>query len=128
MSAAYVDTSYIVAVALGERRGAALARRLVAYDVLLAANLLEAELRSVLARENVSADPGELLDRISWILPDRPLSGECARVLAAGYLRGADLWHLACALFVEPEPHALAFLTLDLAQEAVARTLGFPVP
>lgn len=38
----------------------------------------------------------------------------------------ADLWHLACALFVEPQPLELVFLTLDKRQRAAARVLGFP--
>jgi len=40
-------------------------------------------------------------------------------------VKGAHLWHLACALFLAPEPKDLAFLTLDKRQEAVARKLGF---
>ena len=44
----------------------------------------------------------------------------------AGYLRGADLWHVAAALFVAHEPGSIAFLTLDRRQRAVADTLGFP--
>lgn len=126
MSAAYVDTSCLVAVALGERGSRALARRLAGYDVLLASNLLEAELRAALAREHVAVAPDPLLRRVSWVLPDRPLGAECTRVLEQGYVRGADLWHLACALFVEPEPRELAFITLDARQGAVAYALGFP--
>jgi hypothetical protein len=46
-------------------------------------------------------------------------------VLDAGYLRGADCWHVATALYVSPEPSRLSFLTLDERQRDVARTLGF---
>jgi hypothetical protein len=46
-------------------------------------------------------------------------------VLEHGYLRGADLWHLACALFVVDEPDMLTFLTLDTRQQEVAAALGF---
>jgi hypothetical protein len=92
---------------------------------LFASNLLEAELRSALAREEVSADPAELLSGITWVYPNRPLSGEIERVLVEGYVKGADLWHLACALFLAPEPKDLTFVTLDKRQEEVARKLGF---
>jgi hypothetical protein len=45
-------------------------------------------------------------------------------VLDAGYVRGADLWHLAVALFIDPE-REIDFLTLDERQRAVSRKLGF---
>ncbi len=62
---------------------------------------------------------------LSLIAPDRALSDEIARVLEAGYVRGADCWHLATALYLSPNPSALTFLTLDLAQRHVAKALGF---
>jgi hypothetical protein len=49
-------------------------------------------------------------------------------VLAAGYLRGADLWHLACAAWAAAEPGSTDFLTFDLRQREVARDLGFVTP
>jgi predicted nucleic acid-binding protein len=121
---AYVDTSCLVAIAFGERGSVALERRLSVFDVLIASNLLEAELRAAFAREGIASDP-EALQSISWILPDRPLSAEVARVLATGYLRGADCWHVATALYVVDEPAEIAFLTLDDKQAEVARKLGF---
>lgn len=124
MKVAYVDTSCLVAVAFGERGATAMARRLAAYDQLVAANLLEAELRSAYAREGVEPDAA-LLGAVSWVIPDRPLGPELARVLNAGRLRGADSWHLAAALYLVEAPAQLAFLTLDHQQEAVARALGF---
>jgi hypothetical protein len=53
------------------------------------------------------------------------IGGELERIAVEGYVKGADLWHLACALFLAPQPKDLAFLTLDKRQEAVARKLGF---
>lgn len=117
----------MVAIALREPGGARLARRLRGFPTLLAANLLEAEVRAALAREQVAAGT-DLFAGIGWILPDRPLTEEIERVLAAGALRGADLWHVACALYaVGGEPSALTFLTLDTRQRKVARALGFEV-
>ena len=125
MTVAFVDTSCLVAIAFSEPGAAELAARLREFDLLVGSNLLEAELRAVLAREEVSTDL-ELLERITWLIPDRPLSREITTVLGAGYLRGADLWHLACALFLSGSPRELPFLTLDERQGAVAHKLGFP--
>jgi predicted nucleic acid-binding protein len=124
MAWAYVDTSCLVAIALEESGSAALRRRLVRFEELLASNLLEAELRAALRREDVSDEP-ELLGALSWVVPDRPLGAEIARVLSAGYVRGADCWHLATALYVSSEPGSLTFVTLDTRQRAVASKLGF---
>lgn len=125
MNVAYADSSCLVAVALGEAGYEGIARRLERYDVLLASNLLEAELRSALEREEVDETPGPLLDRLTWVFPDRALTPELQEVLATGHLLGADLWHLACALFLRRSLPALHFLTLDQRQETVARELGF---
>ena len=92
---------------------------------LFASNLVEAELRAAAARERVELD-ADLLTWLDWVLPDRPLTDELTRVLSAGYLRGADAWHLACALYLAGDPADLPFLTLDGRQRVVARRLGFP--
>lgn len=125
MKVAYVDTSCLVAIAFGERGATALARRLDGFDELVSSNLLEAELRAAFVREAVEPDPA-LSASLSWIIPDRPLTMEIARVLQAGYLRGADCWHVATALYLAEDPAAISFLTLDERQRAVARALGFP--
>ena len=124
MRVAYVDTSCLVAIAFGERGSTALARRLAGFDELVSANLLEAELRAAFAREAVEPDIA-LLNTVSWIIPDRPLHPEIEQVLQAGYLRGADCWHVATALYLAGEPAAISFLTLDERQRDVARDLGF---
>ena len=124
MRIAYLDSSCLVAIAFGERGAAALARRLTSFDELVASNLLEAELRASFVRERVEVDSA-LLAGLSWIIPDRPLTPEIARVLDAGYLRGADCWHLATALYLAEDPAVLDFLTLDERQGQVAHVLGF---
>ncbi|MEO6331657.1 MAG: PIN domain-containing protein [Gemmatimonadaceae bacterium] len=124
MKAAYVDTSCFVAIALGESGVASVTRRLAAFDALYSANLLEAELYSALHRERIPPD-NRALDRIAWVTPDRPLHAEIERVLTAGYVRGADCWHLASALYLAKEPGDISFLTLDARQSSVARKLGF---
>lgn len=108
----------------GDRRGGA--PDLVAIPRRLrSADLLEAELRAALRREDAPSD-APLLNRVSWVSPQRPLSSEITVILGAGRLRGADLWHLACALYLAPSPRDLSFLTLDTRQGAVAEKLGFP--
>jgi hypothetical protein len=94
------------------------------FDQLLAANLLDAEIRSVFAREQVVAD-ARMLPALSRVIPDRLLDDEIDRVLAAGHVRGPDCWHLAVALYVAPAPDTITFLTLDSRQRTVARKLGF---
>lgn len=127
-AAAYVDTSCLVAIACDERGVDRLAKRLERYERLLSSNVTEAEFRSALAREQVSPPAEPLLSRIAWVLPDRPLSGELRRIAAAGGLRGADMWHLAHALYLAPEGKGLDFLTLDRRQQEVAAALGFRRP
>lgn len=125
MILAYVDSSCLVAIAFGEPGAAAVALRLRHAARLVSSNLLEAELRSALGRENVRDDPGPLLSWVGWIHPDRPLTAEFQRIAALGHLKGADLWHLACALFIAPRGRELTFLTLDRRQKEVATKLGF---
>ena len=126
MRAGYVDTSCFVAIAFGESEGAAVARRIDALAGVFASNLLEAELRAAFAREGVGYD-ARLLDGVTWVLPDHPLHGEIGRVVSAGYVRGADLWHLAVALYLAGSPSDLDFVTLDERQRDVAERLGFSV-
>ena len=113
-----------MAVVFDETEGAVLADRLRRFSRLLSANLLEAELRAVFARERLHFEP-DLLAPISWVLPIRTLAVELDTVLKAGYLRGADLWHVATALYVAPNPDQLEFVTLDDRQRTVAAALGF---
>ena len=124
MSVAYVDSSALISIAFAESRGGSSLANLLTFDRVIASNLLEAEVRSAFAREGLRFQWPPGLD-IEWIFPDRPLTSEFARVLQAGYLRGADLWHVATALYVAVDPREMFFVTLDGRQREVARTLGF---
>ena len=123
---AYVDTSALVAIAFDEQGGAELAQRMAGFSRLVSSNLLEAELRAAFARENL-AFPPSILSSIEWILPDRVLTPEFSTALQGGYLRGADLWHVATALYISPDPGDLSFISLDVKQQAVVQALGFRV-
>lgn len=127
MKAAYVDSSCVVAIAFVEPGHDDVARQLASFELLLASNLLAAELAAALVRERVDGGLWDLVAGLSWILPDRSLEPEIERVTAVGYLRGADLWHLGCALFVDPTAAELTFVTLDEAQRGVAAGLGFHI-
>ncbi len=127
MSMAYVDTSVLTAMAFEEPGAEDYPRRLDEFSRLVSANLLEAELRAAFARERMAFRESAIAG-IDWVLPERSLAAEFAAVLEAGYLRGADLWHVAAALYASPEPGGLSFATLDARQAAIARALGFPLP
>ena len=127
MSSAYVDSSFLLAIAFGEPDFAGLAEKLDRFDALYASDLVEAEVLSTLAREEMVLPEPDSFSSLSWTFPDRPLTLEFQRILKAGYLKGADLWHLACALYLSPAPDDLSFLTLDTRQKRIAAKLGFSV-
>ena len=124
MGEAYVDSSALIAVSFGEPGSAAVLQWLRSFSILRSSHLLEAELRAAYARESRIFDP-YMLDGFRWVVPERPLSAEIAAVLEVGYLRGADLWHVAAALHYARDPREMAFVTLDARQRAVAAALGF---
>ena len=126
MTTAYVDSSLLLAVAFREEEHERHVARLEATRHLVSSNLLEAEVLSALLREMTFGIPA-LLGRIEWIFPDRGLTREIERTLAVGRLRGADLWHVATALYLAPDPAEATFLTADRRQRDVAAALGFEV-
>ena len=126
MTVAYLDTSVVVALTFEEPGGPRTKQRLEEFSRLLSSNLLEAELRAACAREAYGFSES-LVANLTWVLPHRSLAPELAAALTAGYLRGADLWHVASALYVAPSPADLHFLTLDERQRSVAATLGFRI-
>ena len=124
MPTAYIDSSAIIAIAFAEPGGIAVARQLNESSDIWSSNLLEAEVRAAYSRVGEEFD-FDSLSAINWIFPDRPLTSEISMVVEAGYLRGADLWHLASALYLTPDPKVVTFITLDERQAEVARALGF---
>lgn len=127
MSTAYIDTSVLIAIETCQPDSDVYEEELGRFERLVSSNLLEAEYRSVCMRER-RAPSNFRLDKISWIIPTRPLTRELNSVLAAGYLRGADLWHVATAIYAEKiSLIEMSFLTLDNRQRHVANTVGFGV-
>ncbi len=124
MRVAYVDTSCLLSVAFQEPNRDSVIAQLDRYDQLSSSDLLIAELLSAASREG-SPDPKlEMLGHFVWVFPDRTLSRECRSVLSVGYIKGADLWHLACALFLREKVGNLDFVTLDRNQARLAKMLG----
>jgi predicted nucleic acid-binding protein len=124
MRAVYVDSSVILSIAFDEPPGTGVRARLADFDRVFATPLLEAEVLAAGRREQVNT-ASALLSDLSWVLDTGRLTDEIGLVLRAGYVRGADCWHLATALFLDPEATSLTFLTLDDRQRAVAEALGF---
>jgi hypothetical protein len=117
----------MVAISLEEPGSQALLVRLARFDQLFSSDLLEAELRSALAREGRRGRVGNFLAWMRWVLPRRRLTQEIDQILSTGWLKGPDLWHLACALFLQSQIENLSFLTLDNRQGEIAQALGFDV-
>ncbi|MXY21675.1 MAG: type II toxin-antitoxin system VapC family toxin [Dehalococcoidia bacterium] len=124
MSEAYVDTSAILSVEFREPGWEAVAERMRGFSYMVSSNLLEAEVRATFVRDG-RAFNSRVLSNIEWVSFDRPLSDEFEIALRIGYLRGADLWHIATAMYMFDEPSEVTFLTLDRRQEEVAAALGF---
>ncbi|MFO8072727.1 MAG: PIN domain-containing protein [Polyangia bacterium] len=122
---AYVDTSAVVALAFAEPRAIAVRDRLGEVDQLFSSTLLEAELLAAAEREGRRSGARRFLDPIRLFAPERRLTEELETVLDHGYVRGADLHHLATALHLFGDPGSVAFLTLDARQGELARALGF---
>ena len=127
MKAAYLDSSFFLGIAFSEAIAGSLERKLAIFDRLHTSNLLDAEVRSAFAREGLDEPEDALFESVIWTLPDRPLTPEFRRILAHGHQKGADLWHLACALYLSPDPRGISFLTLDSRQKRAASRLGFAV-
>ena len=126
MTIAYVHTSCLVAIAFDEPGAVEVAARLRKHERLLASDLLESELLAAFSREGVGQElAAPLLKAVGRVRPDRAISEELQQVLAVGHLRGADLWHVACALYLAPRPDDLVFETLDVRQRQVAAKVGF---
>lgn len=103
MRVAYIDSSCLVAISLGEPGSQALLVRISRFDRLYSSNFLEMELRSALAREGSYGRVRHFLVWMSWVFPRRRLTKEVDQILNVGWLKGSDLWHLACALFLRPQ-------------------------
>lgn len=121
----YVDSSVLTAVLLHESAHEHLQARLMRGG-LFSSLLLEAEVQSALQREKLPREAFEQFGELmTWITPTRSLKSEISEVLDCGYLRGADLWHVSCAVYAFRNRRKVEFFSLDKNQRAVAAKCGF---
>lgn len=124
---AYVDTSALAALLFREPGAADLRAQLGEFR-RFSSNVLAAELHAAAAREAIpSALTARCLAAIEWVFPSRSLEPELVAVLAAGQLRGADLWHVGCALYLSDLLAPVTFFTRDRRQGEIAAAVGLAV-
>ena len=125
MSWAYVDSSVVIATLCGEIAPKVATNIWNSADNFVSSFLLEVEVLSVAKREGLDFQQvqRELLN--VGLVRTGSLQSECRQILGIGYLRGADLFHLASAIWIQGKYSDLSFLTLDKKQRDLARMLGF---
>ena len=128
MNSYYVDTSVMVAIAFSEPNASKYKQLLLSAEDVLSSYLLEAEFFSVIAREKAASEIISYLDNVSFVIPSRTLKEEYKKVFQNGYCRGSDAFHIACALYLDPDSNDLLFLTADEQQRKVALGVGFKAP
>ena len=126
MKSAYIDSSLLIAIQFDESDTGNAEADIFQQYRLFSSNLLEAEVRATYWREKVPF-LASAFDGIRWVIPRRALRTEFIEVLSTGYLRGAELWHVATALYLRRESTGLSFATLDVRQGKIADALGFKV-
>ena len=129
MNVIYIDTSVLVSLFFEDStENSQLSRLLKEADEVVSSTLIEAEFLSVLHREKVNINTGiDYLKQISLVIPDRSISKELKTVFSKAYVRGADAFHLACALYLDPKASEIKFLTADKQQQKAAQLIGFSV-
>lgn len=122
----YVDSSALLGLILGDQ--SVVSRELLEEQQVVGSYLIEAEVFSACTRESYEIQMAvELLERITLISPVRSLRPEYNLIFQSGYLKGADAFHLACALFLDPTCKNLTFVTADKPQAVIAKKLGFKI-
>ncbi|PWU18116.1 MAG: hypothetical protein C5B49_07695 [Bdellovibrio sp.] len=126
MKVAYIDSSVVVGLMFSEIETQSLEKRLMKFDELISSNLLEAEVMSAAVREGVPLEHAvKLIKSVSLYYASSDLIEELRRVFKIDYIRGADAYHLACALALDPTAEELYFSSTDKKQMAIASSLGF---
>jgi predicted nucleic acid-binding protein len=121
----YIDASAIAGLLMGEPSAQALLAKVDANSLRYSSPLLEAEVLSVAKRENIGFESvAEFLDRIVYV-QTQSLRTQLEEVLEVGYLREADAYHLATAVFLDSKRDNLVFVSLDQNQKKLAGRMGF---
>jgi len=126
---AYLDSSFLLGILFQEASWQKLQKKLEAFDYVVSTRLMEAEVRSALKREDLEqADFDGLVTGLDWIQPNDELGEPLKQIFDHGYLRGADAYHLAAALWLVGDlAKDCTFLSLDQQQSVIAKKLGFAV-
>jgi len=128
VSILYVDTSVLAAITLEEPGFKKYLEKLQITKEAISSFFIEAEFLSLCYRESLDiAKVKDNLCLLSLVQPEGSLEREILAILQKGYLRGADLYHLAVALYLDPNCKELEFFTVDTQQKRVARKIGFKV-
>jgi predicted nucleic acid-binding protein len=122
----YVDSSIIVSLLLKEKGYHSYRKILENADLALSSSLIEAEVYSVAAREKIPLQKAEeFIQLVSLVIPERSLQKEYFSIFEKNFSRGADTFHLATALYLDPSASELTFMTADKNQGRIAAKLGF---
>ena len=130
---AYVDSSALIPVALGEQPEETRIR-LEQFPILVSSTLLDAELYAASKFEQQVSNPSLAVVIDRWVSPNRRLDEELAAISEIVSLPALPLWHLASAMYFQQRQSLtgrqfrLAFITLDEQQESAANELGFVIP
>lgn len=132
MNWAYVETSALLEVVLGQPREAEVAACLKSVPALGSSELLVLEASRVLGRLGAAAGP--VAERLAFIerridlCPiDIELRAQLTRPFPAEPLRTLDALHLATALDLRLPGETVGFLCLDQRLRANAAAMGFTV-
>ena len=123
---AYVDSSVILTILFQESGWTRWKKIFSSFEDCLSSSLTEAEVLATALRENLDLHlAGKALQTVSLIFPERSLQKECLQILKNGYCHGADLWHVANALYLDPQASHLVFISADDRQRQIAHLAGF---
>jgi uncharacterized protein len=123
---AYLDTSVLGRVLLGEPDRPAILRALGAFELRVASRLTRVELRRLALRHNVLADADQLLAGVALIPLDDDLL-TAAETIPPATVATLDAIHLATALRLARADRLDALLTYDVRLAGGAREHGLEV-
>lgn len=126
MATAYVDTSALGRVLLGEPDATAVLRELAAFEIRVASRLSRLELRRLALRAGLLADADRLLGGIALLPIDEGLLAAAETVEPAG-IATLDGIHLVTALRLAHGGELTAVVTYDARLAAAARQHGLTV-
>jgi len=130
MKVNYIDSSVLVAILLNEPSSEMARLTLAKESIIQSSSLIESEIISVCKREKVEFQLADsLLDSIDIVSPPSSIRPYIKDIIEYGYVRGADLQHLACALYLcGNTPKYITFWSFDVNQSRVAKKVGFRMP